>query len=211
MTMDHLNHLSEQIELAQIAAARAATEAADAESKLNQITSRTGVLITERAAVVARRAAGHTQPNDGQTLALIAADLEGLEALQRDAANVLSAARALHQENGSTLAAVKAAYAQHENTLALEALDERAGTLIALLQNTLEERQLPAAALPRDLRDAACIVAHGVALEPVVLALIQYARQAAGAMSYSARPAWKPDLGFHFEVERLHLNDGRLA
>ncbi len=81
---------------AEAAAAKAGERVREAQARLDQVNERIADLEGKRAGIVARRTAGELQDDDGPTLALLAADLEGLTKLRIDAASALALVQSEH-------------------------------------------------------------------------------------------------------------------
>jgi chromosome segregation ATPase len=193
---------------AEVDPAAAAVEAARVEHE--KIVSRVAALTAERAEIVARRARGDARADDGPALALLAADLEGLEGLRPDAEAVLASANARHRQANAALAGARAAYATAEARETISALDAHAARLLDLIGDTLRQRHAAAVALPPEARGAAEIVARGGSIEAILLAEIQAARAAIpNTVPYGARVLWKVSKALGDEITRLRLNDGR--
>ena len=116
---------------------RASPALSSAETYLATIRDRIAELGMQRAAIVSRRAAGDQQPDDAGQLTLIAADIEGLEAMAPDADARIAAARlpvqtATHAVNHARTRLV------HAESEAMEAaLIEHARHLDMLMVDTL--------------------------------------------------------------------------
>jgi DNA repair exonuclease SbcCD ATPase subunit len=86
--MDHetnINASAHQLAVAIGEAERTSATLATAQERVGQIEQRIQEKAAQRAAIVARRAAGNPQPGDGAELELIQADVEGLRTLLSDA------------------------------------------------------------------------------------------------------------------------------
>ena len=109
-----------------------------AEKHRDAIAGRISALSAERAAIVARRAGGGQDPEDGARLALIGADLEGLAAMQPDAmARVEVAKRAFDSATGRA-AMAREEIAQAEARALHEALVPHANELAVKLTEALK-------------------------------------------------------------------------
>jgi chromosome segregation ATPase len=80
---------------------------AAAEKHRDQIAERISALTNERASIVARRAGDKREAEDGSRLALIAADLEGLTAMQPDAVARVAEAKAAFDLASAAAAAAR--------------------------------------------------------------------------------------------------------
>lgn len=116
--------------------AASATRAAAADARLHQAveaeTSARGLidaLAARRVAIVGRRQSGQHDPEDGATLALIAADGEGLAALLAEAKVVTDGARAHEAEGRRALALAREALAQAEAEIEIGAVVAHLGAL----------------------------------------------------------------------------------
>ncbi len=85
-----------------------------AEKHRDQIAERISVLTNERAGIVARRAGDKREAEDGSRLALIAADLEGLTAMQPDAVARVTEAKAAFDRASAAAAAAREEIARAE-------------------------------------------------------------------------------------------------
>jgi hypothetical protein len=83
---------------AEAAVARTSAVLVDATERRNRISGRIAALNSERATNIARRQGGAGDDADGAKLALLAADLEGLDSLFSDAEGVVADARAPHHQ-----------------------------------------------------------------------------------------------------------------
>lgn len=122
---------------------------ASAEAARDNIDTRIADLVTQRAAIVARRAGGNHQPDDGSQLALIAADVDGLQAMIPDADAVAAAARLPVQTAQHTMEHARAKLARTEAETMEIALIEHARRLARLLVETVERLVRQGKALSR--------------------------------------------------------------
>ncbi len=108
---------------------------AAAEKHRDQIAERSSALTNERASIVARRAGDKREAEDGSRLALIAADLEGLTAMQPDAVARVAEAKAAFDLASAAAAAAREEIGRAEALALREAivpqLDELAQKLTA--------------------------------------------------------------------------------
>lgn len=120
----------------EVAEANAAAETlAAAEAHRAQITERVADLSVRREAIVTRRGAGNQQSQDGASLALLQADLEGLQPLMEEAAQRVTAAQRVHAGHSIHAARLREQIGHEEALAAREALIKYANDLsIRLLQ-----------------------------------------------------------------------------
>ncbi len=117
----------------------AAAALAGAEARAAHVRGRTAALEREREAIIARRQRGQQAPDDGPRLALIAADLDGLAALQRDADAAVEAARRPAEDAARILATARHVLRQAEDDAARAALLDYAGRLDGLLLEAIAQ------------------------------------------------------------------------
>ena len=134
-----------------------------AKAHLALIHDRIVALVAQRAAIVDRRAAGDPQPDDAGALALITADIEGLEAMKPDAEAVIAAARYPVQAASQAIEHARTLLAKAEAEATESTLIEHAGKLGELLLETVTRlgqiettlsRRLPVWGPSRPLIDA---------------------------------------------------------
>ncbi len=117
----------------------AAAALTEVEARAERIRGRTAALECERAAIIARRQRGQQEPDDGPRLALIAADLDGLAALQRDADAAVEAARRPAEDAARILATAHHVLRQEEDAAARAGLVAYAGRLDGLLLEAIAQ------------------------------------------------------------------------
>lgn len=122
---------------------------ASADAARGNIDTRIADLVTQRVAIVARRASGDHWPDDGGQLALIAADIEGLDAMKPDADAVIAAARLPVQTAQNAMGHARAQLARAEAGTTEAALIEHASRLDGLLLETVERLAQQGKALSR--------------------------------------------------------------
>lgn len=209
--MDNLEILSETIEEADSAAGAAATAVGVAQADHEKIQGRIAALTAERAGIVARRTAGDQRADDGPALALIGADIEGLQGLLPGAEAALADAKARKRHADAAVAGARGAYAAAEARRKLAALDAHAAELLRLLAETIGQRRTAAAALSPDQRNLAAIVARGGALQNLLLGEIAAARSSPPSTPYGSRPLWPVREDLSNELHRIRHTDGRMS
>jgi hypothetical protein len=183
-----------------------------ADAAVAKIVGRIGALASDRASIVARRAAGDARPDDGATLELISADSEGLLGMKPAAVNAAAAAGAAYQRAAADLAAAKAAFKAEEGRMTLAALHDHAARLITLLEETLQQARTVAAGLPPIQQQYHRMTARLADLDAVMVAELVMLQGAPRAeLPYSAHPEWKPSAELYTRVWRLNANTGRFV
>jgi hypothetical protein len=109
----------------------------EAQAKLNQVAARIVSLEGERAQIIARRTGGDLRDGDGAGLAVLAADLEGLNKLRTDAAAALTLVQAPAQSAQRAVGLARERLARVEDQQALAQLKQQADTLADLLLRTV--------------------------------------------------------------------------
>jgi len=208
---DNLEALAAEIETTKTDARQAAAVFAEVKDYRDQVAGRIVDLAGQRAVIVTRRAGGDFHADDGTQLALLAADIEGLQGMLVDADAALVTAAAQQEQAACTLARAYAAFSAAEARLALAALDAHASALLGLLGDTLHQRHAAAAKLPADDRDIQATIARGVDLQQIWLAELAAARATRSTAPYGSRPVWPVPDSLRDAVTRLHLNNGRLV
>ena len=117
-------------------AARRVVEAA--EEYQSVIAGRIADLSERRANIVARRGAGEKGPEDGASLALIQADLEGLGPILQEAAAKVQEAQRVHGEHAARASSLRVQIAHVEALAARDALIRHADDLSAKLLATVD-------------------------------------------------------------------------
>jgi hypothetical protein len=112
--MSAIESLSLQLSEAMNQTTTAGHVLAAAEKHRDQIAERISSLTNERAGIVARRAGGRPDGEDGSKLVLIAADLEGLTAMQPDAVAHVTEAKAAFDLASAAAAAAREEIARAE-------------------------------------------------------------------------------------------------
>jgi hypothetical protein len=110
---------------------------ATAKKHQDKISSRVNELAEQRAGVVARRQTGDTQESDGSTLALIAADSEGLSALAVEAERIVGAALDRVNAARTLLLAAEAGLRRAQDHAEQDALLVHASKLDVLMLQTV--------------------------------------------------------------------------
>ena len=122
---------------------------ASADAARDNIDTRIADLVTQRAAIIIRRTSGDRQPDDGSRLALIAVDIDGLQAMIPDADAVSAAARLPVQTAQHAMEHARAKLARTEAETMETALIEHACRLAGLLVETVERLVRQGKALSR--------------------------------------------------------------
>ncbi len=133
-----ISGLADELADAMANAASALSTLGAAEAHLDKISTRMSDLARERGEIVSRRSAGREEPDDGQRLALIQADTEGLKAMLPDATERVSKARASHSAASAIAAKCRDGIARAETLAAREALVTYAGVLADRLFDTVK-------------------------------------------------------------------------
>jgi hypothetical protein len=108
-----------------------------AEAHRGQIAERISALSTRREAIVCRRTAGTHDMDDGSSLALIQADLDGLRGLLPDAIARVAGAEAAYQASSAACSLCRGEIQRLESQAGLAALVDHAGVLAAKLMDTI--------------------------------------------------------------------------
>jgi hypothetical protein len=87
---------AQQLAGAEAAAAKTSAAMKDTQDQRDRLAGRIADLDAQRAAIISRRAGGHKEADDGSRLALLAADLEGLNGLLVGADQQIAVKRAAH-------------------------------------------------------------------------------------------------------------------
>lgn len=111
----------------------------EASARHDRIADRIRELDAERAGIVARRAAGDHRPDDGGRLELIAADREGLAAMETEAMAAVNAARGPADVAKQNVASARQSLAREESLATERALVTHATELDRLLLATVHE------------------------------------------------------------------------
>lgn len=117
----------------------AAAALAEAERAAARVRERVTALTQERAAMVSRRAQGQHEDGDAARLALIGADLDGLEPLAAEADASVAALRQKAESARSIVTNAQGQLARAEDEAALTALVGHAQALDVLLVSTLQQ------------------------------------------------------------------------
>jgi hypothetical protein len=167
-------------------------------------------MLQERAAIVARRAGGEHQSNDGARLELLSVDSEGLQKLLCNAETVLAEANAACTAARTDLEVAKSAFAAEEKRSAVAAYDAHADRLLELLAQTLADRNAAAAGLGLEDRALGRMTARLVAFDRLVAGECQAVRAALRPnIPYGARPVWMPSQALYDNTFRLRNSDGK--
>lgn len=118
----------------------AATRAlADAEAAERKVRGRIAALEQERAAIAARRARGEHQHDDGGRLELIRLDLEGLITIAAEAEADVTEVRQKVEAEHRIAANARSQLTRAEGEVTLQALEQHAGQLDALMETTIRQ------------------------------------------------------------------------
>jgi chromosome segregation ATPase len=207
---DNLEGLSLKISAAQAALEEAETALASARVPRDHIAARLEHMAQERAAIVARRAGGEHQTDDGARLELLAVDSQGLQTLLRNSETVLAEANATCTAARTDLADAQSAYAAEEKRSAVAAYDAHADRLLELLAQTLAHRNAAAAGLGLEDRALGRMTARLVTFDRLVAGECQAVRAALRPnIPYGARPVWMPSQALYDNTFRLRNSDGK--
>jgi hypothetical protein len=202
-----LHHFAHAIAEAETAADKTAAAAADADEHLATIAARVDAMAGERAAIAARRAAGHHAPDDGARLAVIAVDSEMLAGMLADASTAATLARQRAAGAASQLAQAREVYAREEARIELAALDGHAEKLLELLAATLAHRRTAAEKLPPPDRDFGQVAGRLRGLDAAMVGEMMSVR-AVQLRRHGMQFAWKPTDQLYDAVWRSHQGNG---
>jgi hypothetical protein len=132
-----IESLSHELAAATLDGSAAIAALTEAEEYQTKIAGRVAELAAQREAITSRRAAGTKEADDGASLALILADLEGLSPLLQEAAQRVAAAQRVHAEHSARAGGLRQQIAQIEGLAARNALVKHADDLSAKLFDTV--------------------------------------------------------------------------
>ena len=142
-TMHDVSAFAHQVAEAERGHADSTAALAASEAEVAALRGRVRDLMAERAGIVARRVRGEVEKSDAGQLALIVADVEGLEAIVAEAEGRAAVKRTAHAEAVRNLVLAKGALVDEQRRIAREELIGHADRLGQLLLATLVELDGP--------------------------------------------------------------------